>query len=183
MRRRCLALPLLGLLAACRPGADLPPLPGAAAGYRLGAADQVRVIVFNDPRLTGEFRVSDAGTLNLPLVGALPVAGRSTAQAGELVAAEMRRQGLFQSPDVAVEVLAYRPVFVLGMVERGGQFPYQPGMTVLSAVALAGGFNYRAVQDQVSVTRGAAGQAREYRAPRDATLLPGDVVTVFERQF
>ena len=91
--------------------------------------------------------------------------------------------GFLHSPDVAVEVLAYRPVFVLGMVERGGQFPYQPGMTVLSAVALAGGFNYRAVQDQVSVTRGAAGQAREYRAPRDATLLPGDVVTVFERQF
>ncbi len=179
-----LSLLLLSLLAACRPGADLPPLPGAAgAAYGLGAADQLRVIVFNDPRLTGEFRVSDNGTLNLPLLGALPVAGRSPAEAGEMIAAEMRRQGLFRSPSVAVEVLAYRPVFVLGMVERGGQFPYQPGMTVLSAVALAGGFNYRAVQDQVAVTRAAPGPAREYRASRQAPLLPGDVVTVFERQF
>ena len=182
--RHAVALTLLAVLAACRPGSDLPPLPSAqGAAYALGASDQVRVIVFNDPRLTGEFRISDTGSLNLPLIGALPVAGRSPAQAGELIASEMRRQGLFQSPNVAVEVLAYRPVFVLGMVERGGQFPYQPGMTVLSAVALAGGFTYRAVQDQVSVTRGTEGQPREYRAPRNAALLPGDVVTVFERQF
>ena len=182
--RPLLALPLLAALAACRPGGDLPPLPlTASAAYALGASDQVRVIVFNDPRLTGEFRISDTGSLNLPLIGALPVAGRSPAQAGEAIAAEMRRQGLFREPNVAVEVLAYRPVFVLGMVERGGQFPYQPGMTVLSAAALAGGFTYRAVQDQVSITRGVPGQAREYRAPRNAALQPGDVVTVFERQF
>lgn len=180
LNRRLLPLLVLGGVAACSPGGDLPPLPGGAGGaYLLGAGDQLRVIVFNDPRLTGDFRVSDAGTLNLPLLGALPVAGRGTAEAQAMIAAEMRRQGLFQSPSVAVEVLAYRPIFVLGMVERGGQFPYQPGMTVLSAVALAGGFNYRAARERVSVTRG----QREYAAPRQAALLPGDVVTVLERYF
>ena len=183
-RRLALLAPVAAVAGCSAPGANLPPIEETARSeYRLGASDQVRVTVFNDPRLTGEFRISDTGSLNLPLIGALPVAGRSPAQAGELIASEMRRQGLFQSPNVAVEVLAYRPVFVLGMVERGGQFPYQPGMTVLSAVALAGGFTYRAVQDQVSVTRGTEGQPREYRAPRNAALLPGDVVTVFERQF
>lgn len=95
----------------------------------------------------------------------------------------MRRKGLFRDPSVAVEVQTYRPIFVLGMVERGGQYPYQPGMTVLSAVAVAGGFNYRAVQDYVSITRiGADGEAEEYRAPRAALVRPGDVITVFERR-
>lgn len=181
LRRPLLAL-TLAVLAGCAPGGELPPLPVTPPGpYRLGAGDQLRVIIFNDPRLTGDFRVAEDGALNLPLLGALPVAGRSPAEAQQLIAAEMRRQGLFQSPSVAVEVLAYRPVFVLGMVERGGQFPYQPGMTVLSAVAQAGGFNYRAAQQNVSVTRVQAGISREYRAPRGAPLLPGDIVTVFER--
>jgi polysaccharide export outer membrane protein len=179
---------LLGLfVAACSsPGANLPPLPetSRAGPYRLGPSDEVRVTVFNDPRLTGEFRVTDSGALALPLVGTVQAADRTTQQVERAIEQEMQRKGLFRDPSVAVEVRNYRPIFVLGMVERGGQFPYQPDMTVLSAVALAGGFNYRAVQNYVSVTRtGPEGRTQEFRAPRDAVLLPGDVVTVFERRF
>jgi polysaccharide export outer membrane protein len=144
----------------------------------------VRVTVFNDPRLTGEFRVTDTGSLALPLVGTVPAAGRTTAETERAVEAIMTERGLFTQPQVAVEVLTYRPVFVLGMVERGGQTPYQPGMTVLSAVAVMGGFNYRAVTDYVAVTRiGEDGRAQEYRAERNALLRPGDVVNAFERRF
>ncbi|MBX6374791.1 MAG: polysaccharide export protein [Acetobacteraceae bacterium] len=180
---------LLLLLAACAaPGSNLPPLPepegNRADVYRLGPNDEVRVTVFNDPRLTGEFRVTDTGAIALPLVGTVPALGRSTREVERAIEREMQRKGLFRDPSVAVEVRSYRPVYVLGMVERGGRYPYEPGMTVLSAVAVAGGFNYRAIQDYVSVTRiGPDGRAREFRAPRDAVLQPGDVVTVFERRF
>jgi len=185
-RRYILTATLGSLVGACAaPGAGLEPLPEATRGpYRLGPDDQVRVTVFNDPRLTGEFRVTDSGAIALPLVGAVPAAGRTTTQVERAIENEMRRKNLFRDPSVAVEVQTYRPIFVLGMVERGGQFPYQPGMTALSAVAVAGGFNYRAVQDYVSITRiGPDGRAVEYRAPRDALVQPGDVVTVFERRF
>ena len=179
-----LALPLLS--ACSSPGSDLPPLPDVTRGgaYRLGPNDEVRVTVFNDPRLTGEFRVTDAGSLALPLVGTVPAAGRTTSEVERAVEREMARKGLFRDPSVAIEVRAYRPIFVLGMVERGGQFPYQPDMTALSAVAVACGFNYRALRDYVSITRvGADGRPQEFRAARDALLRPGDVVTVFERRF
>ena len=183
---RGLALSAAILLAACAtPGANLPPLPPtAASGYRLGAGDQLRVTVFNDPRLTGEFRITDTGTIALPLVGAIPVAGRTTSEAEASIIRSLRSKNLFNDPTVAVEVQEYRPVFVLGMVERGGQTPYQPGMTVLSAVAVMGGFNYRAVNEYVSITRlGEDGTAQEFRAEPQALLRPGDVVTVYERRF
>lgn len=186
LARRSILVAPLALLGACTtPGAGLPPLQEQARGaYLLGPDDQLRVTVFNDPRLTGEFRVTDQGTIALPLVGAIPVAGRTTTQAERAIEEEMRRKNLFRDPSVAVEVQTYRPIFVLGLVERGGRFPYEPGMTALSAVAVAGGFNYRAIQDYVSITRiGPDGRAIEYRAPRDALIQPGDVVTVFERRF
>ncbi|WP_159348780.1 polysaccharide biosynthesis/export family protein [Roseomonas harenae] len=180
------AVPLLLMLAGCAaPGSDLPVLAEESVGpYRLGPGDQVRITVFNDPRLTGEFRVNDTGTLALPLVGSEPALGRTTQETERSIEASMLKRGLFTEPQVAVEVVTYRPIFVLGMVERGGQTPYQPGMTVLSAVAVAGGFNYRAVTDYVALTRiGQDGRAQEYRAGRNALLRPGDVVNVFERRF
>jgi polysaccharide export outer membrane protein len=184
-RRLFLLLPLAALAACTTPGANLPPLPEAErAAYRLGPDDEVRVTVFNDPRLTGEFRVTDTGMLALPLVGSVRATGRTTTEVERSIERVMTERNLFRDPSVAVQVMEYRPVFVLGQVERGGRFPYQPGMTALSAVAVAGGFNYRALQDHVAVTRlGEDGRAREFRADRQALLMPGDVVTVFERRF
>ncbi len=80
-------------------------------------------------------------------------------------------------------MIGYRPIFVLGEVNKPGQFPYQPGMTMLAAVALAGGFTYRAIEDYAAVVRTQDGAALEGRASRQAVLEPGDVVTVFERRF
>ncbi|WP_245185461.1 polysaccharide biosynthesis/export family protein [Falsiroseomonas frigidaquae] len=180
-----LAAPFLaGLASACTaPGANLPVLAEHTGGaYRLGPGDQLRVLVANDPELTREFRVSDTGSIAMPLVGAVRVAGRTTEETATLIERAMVDRELYNDPSVAVEVVTYRPVFVLGMVERGGQTPYQPGMTVLSAVAVSGGFNYRAVTDYVGISRVAEdGRPREYRGTRQSVLLPGDVVNVFER--
>ena len=185
-RRSLLALALAaGALPACDPARGLLPLPPTASGpYRLAAGDEVRVTVFEEARLSGTFRVGDAGALSIPLLGPVPAAGLTVSGLREEIDREIKRRGFLDEPRTAVEVAAYRSVFVLGEVERGGAFAWQPGLTALAAVALAGGFSPRAVRDRLMVQRAIEGEARrEYLAGRDAVLEPGDVLTVLERRF
>ena len=95
----------------------------------------------------------------------------------------MLKAQLIRDPSVSVEVSAYRPIFVLGEVNHPGQFPYQPGMTVVTAAAVAGGFTYRAVEDRASIVRSIDGKAVEGRATRETYVRPGDVITIYERRF
>lgn len=181
---RLLAAAALVAVAACSPGRDLPPLRDTQAkNYRLGPGDQIRVITFGEEQLTGDFRVSDTGSLDIPLIGVVPANGLTTSELASEITQELVAKKLFRSPSVSVEVAEYRPIFILGEVSHPGQFPYQPGMTVLSAVAVAGGFTYRAVEDHVSIVRTQGDHAVESQATRQAYLRPGDVVTVFERTF
>ncbi len=175
---------LAALLACCAPGHGLAPLPAPAnTDYRLGPGDQLRIITVGDDALTGAFRVSDGGQLALPMLGAVNAAGLSPQALAQQLCRELVRAGLERNPSIAIEVTAYRPIFVLGEVNKPGQFPYEPGITVLGAVALAGGFTYRAVEDYASVVRREGSATIEGRAERQAPLQPGDVVTVFERRF
>ena len=177
-------LVLLAALVGCAPGSDLPPLPSTAVTtYRLGAGDVVRLITFGEEQLTGEFRVADSGTIALPLVGPVQAAGRTPTELERAVAEALRRGGLLRNPSVSAEIIAYRPIFILGEVNKPGQYPYQPGMTVVTAAAVAGGFTYRAVQSYASVVRIEGGTTIEGRASRQDLIQPGDVITVFERRF
>ena len=159
----------------------MPPLAGHE--YRLGPGDTLRIITYGEDPLTGEFRVSDQGMVALPLAGSVKAAGRTPHQLEEAVAAMLKNRGMLTRPSVSVEVSTYRPIYVLGEVNKPGQYPYQPGMTVVSAAAVAGGFTYRAVQDYASVVRTADGDSVEGKLLRDGLIQPGDVVTVFERKF
>jgi polysaccharide biosynthesis/export protein len=181
---RLACLVLLALAGCGGPGSDLPRL--AATGpvdYSLGPGDQVRIITFGEDTLTGEFRVNDSGNIALPLVGAVHAAGLSSAGLEAAVGAALRRGNLVRQPSVAVEVIAYRPIYVLGEVNKPGQYSYQPGMTVVTAVAVAGGFTYRAVEGYASVVRTVEGKSVEARASRQNYVNPGDTITVFERRF
>ena len=182
---RVYALIALLLVVGChRPGSDLPALPTAApASYSLGPGDQVRIITFGEENLTGEFRVNDSGNIALPLIGAVHAAGLTSSGLESAVAAALRRGNLVRQPSVAVEIIAYRPIYVLGEVNKPGQYAYQPGMTVVTAVAVAGGFTYRAVEDYAAVVRTVEDKAIEGRASRQAFVQPGDTITVFERRF
>jgi polysaccharide biosynthesis/export protein len=178
--RACLALlPLLG----CAPGHNLPPVPPGSGQYRLGPGDAVRLITFGEDALTGEFRVSDAGTIAVPLLGGVRAAGLTPAELEQSVSNKLKQGKLLRDPSVAAEVTAYRPIFVLGEVNKPGQYPYQPGMTVVTAAAVAGGFTYRAIEGYASVVRTVNEHAMEGKATRQTYLQPGDVVTVFERRF
>jgi len=178
------AIASLMLLAACQPGGNLPPLPPLGnAAYTLGPGDQVRIITFGEQTLTGQFAVEDSGKIAIPLLGPTMAAGLTTNQFADTVAEQLRKKNIIRDPSVSVGIVSYRPIFVIGEVNKPGEYQFRPGMTVLTAVALAGGFTYRAIEDTASVVRTLDGKPLEGRADRATPLRPGDVVTIFERVF
>jgi polysaccharide biosynthesis/export protein len=182
-KRLGIAALLLGA-SSCSPGSDLAPLPDTQPGpYRLGVNEEVRVITFGQEQLTGQFRINDRGNIVVPLLGEIPANELTTTQLQQAIAARLKDKQLVEHPDVSVDVVSYRPVFILGEVSKPGQYPYQPGMTVLTAVAVAGGFTYRAVTDYASILRTADGHAVEGRVPRNMLVQPGDVIDIYERHF
>ncbi len=175
---------LLIALAGCSPGDDLAPLPEYhAQSYRLGGGDQIRVIVYGEDQITGEYRVDDQGRIALPLLGGVVATNLTPQQLETQITADLRSRHLLRDPSVSVEVVAYRPIFVLGEVAKPGQYPYQPGMTMLTSVAVAGGFTYRAVEDYASVVRTTNNVAQEGTVTPLSFIAPGDVVRVYERHF
>ena len=167
--------------AACATTDPLPPPSGGP--YRLGSGDEVRLTVYGDPQMSGEYDVSDAGDLSLPLLGDVPATGLTERQLCDRLADRLRAGHLMTEPSVAADVIRYRPVYVLGEVEHPGSYPYQPGLTMLSAVALAGGFTYRGIKDEATVVRTGSGAAVKGSVTPDDFLEPGDVLSVGERFF
>ncbi|MCE9649105.1 MAG: polysaccharide export protein [Parvibaculum sp.] len=149
--------------------------------YRLGSGDKLRVIVYGEQDLSGEFDVTGTGRVSLPLIGQVQAAGKTLDEFSQEVATELQK-GYLTSPKVSVEVLNYRPFYIIGEVDKPGQYPYTNGMTVLNAVAVASGFTYRANQDRVFITRDGAKET-EYPASQSVHVLPGDIVRIPERFF
>jgi polysaccharide export outer membrane protein len=118
----------------------------------------------------------------MPLIGAVPARGLTTAELGASIAARLRR-GYLREPYVAVEVETYRPFFILGEVAAPGQYPFVPNMTVKSAVAIAGGFTPRAVRDSAELTRPGEAATARANVPLGALIRPGDTIVIGERWF
>ena len=155
---------------------------GELLGYTLGTGDRVRVTVFGEPDLSGEFEVDATGKISMPLIGDVRIAGLQMRDAEKAVANSLS-QGYLANPRVNVEVLNYRPFYIIGEVNAPGSYPYVNGMSVLTAVALAGGYTYRARENRVVITRANDPQRRESPAGPDTPVLPGDIVRVPERFF
>ena len=167
-------------ITSCAPGSGLRPVAGPSASpYRLAANDEIRIITFGEGQLTGQFRVNDQGNIDVPLLGSIAVNGMTTTDLAHNLERRLKQKELIRDPNVTVDVINYRPIFILGEVTKPGQYPYQPGMTVLTAVAVAGGFTYRAVTDHASIVRSTGGQPIEGRAQRETLVQPGDVIDVF----
>lgn len=181
---------LLGPLAGCASqGANLPPLESAPVtagsggsgdptGYRLGPGDKLKLTVFGAEDLSGDFVVNDSGNVDMPLIGGIAAAGRTPNQFAQAVETKLR-DGYMRDPKVAVAVSTYRPIYIFGEVTKPGEYPYAAGMTLLNAVALGGGYSYRAQQNFAVVSR----DSHDYRAGPTSRLLPDDIVRVPERYF
>ena len=104
-------------------------------------------------------------------------------QAGQIEAeiASRLRNGYIRDPDVSVEMERYRPFFIMGEVNSGGQYSYVPGMTVQNAIAIAGGFTGRATQENADITRQINGQVMNGRVPLSDPIMPGDTIYIRER--
>ncbi|WP_263990028.1 polysaccharide biosynthesis/export family protein [Rhodopseudomonas palustris] len=155
---------------------------GAEPAYRLDAGDRLRVVVYGQEGLTNTYAIDAAGSITMPLIGAVPARGRTPAGLAAEITARLRR-GFIREPSVAVEVESYRPFFILGEVTAPGQYPYVPHMSVESAVAIAGGFTPRAQRDRVTVTHPEGGGMVREVVPLGTPLSPGDTVYVGERWF
>ena len=184
LRHARFLLALAVLPAGCAPGQDLPLVANPPAlEYRLGGGDQVRIIVLGGDELSGEYRLDGDGRIAVPLLGTVNAGGLTVAQFQQELTNGLKRGQILRDPSVSVQVQTYRPVFVLGEVAKPGEYPYQPGMTMLTVVAVAGGFTYRGVQDYAAVVRSDRGTVIEGKVEPGSRIVPGDVVKVFERRF
>ncbi|MHB0770932.1 polysaccharide biosynthesis/export family protein [Bradyrhizobium sp. 5.13L] len=163
-------------------GYAAPMVVRNGASYHLDAGDKLRVVVYGQEGLTNSYAIDAGGSITMPLIGAVPARGRTTAGLAGEIAARLRN-GYIREPSVAVEIEAYRPFFILGEVLAPGQYPYVPNMTVESAVAIAGGFSPRAKRDMVTVTHTENGGSMRAVVPLGTPLSPGDTVFVGERWF
>ncbi|MEL7518927.1 MAG: polysaccharide biosynthesis/export family protein [Pseudomonadota bacterium] len=172
-------------LAAC--AGSLPPAGTAAyqaTEYRLAAGDELQITVFGESSLTKEYVVSSAGDISFPLVGDIPVVNLSVRELQDKLIGELS-QGYLNDPRVTAEVLNYRPFFILGEVSKPGQFPFSDQLTVYQAVALAGGFTYRADRGKVFIQRADTGLEETYdlKEGKPVYVSPGDTIRFGERFF
>jgi polysaccharide export outer membrane protein len=152
------------------------------SGYTLDAGDKLRVVVFGQDGLTNSYSVDAGGNITMPLIGAVPARGLSTAELAAAVGARLK-QGFIREPHVAVEIETYRPFFILGEVTYPGQYPYVANMTIETAVAIAGGFTPRAYHTDVVISRTVGGQTVRTTVPVTTPVRPGDTINVNERWF
>lgn len=150
--------------------------------YRLGSGDKLRIIVYGEPDLSGEFEVAGNGTVAYPLIGQVKAANQTVDQFAVVIQSALTK-GYIKDPRVSVEVLNYRPFYIIGEVQKPGEYPYTNGMTALNAVAVAGGYTYRASTDRVYVSRGGAPEKSFSIEDEKIRILPGDIVRVPERYF
>ncbi len=181
------------LASACSSGVTGPSPPSFATRnpaaqapteriYRLGQGDKIKVMVFGEDNLSGQFEVNPQGGVGLPLVGEVRAKGLTLAEFRDEVARKLARDGILKNPRVTADVLNYRPIYVHGEVKTGGEFQYKSGLRLRDAIAMAGGYTYRADQSFILLGRD-DGKETEIAMPGDALMLPGDNIRVPERFF
>jgi protein involved in polysaccharide export with SLBB domain len=150
--------------------------------YVLGSTDRVRVKVYGEPDVAGEYEVDSTGYISIPLAGRIRAAGLTTQQLERSITAVLAK-GIVRDPRVNVEIALYRPFYILGEVKKSGEYPYRVGMTVLDAIASAGGFTYRANENKIHLRRSGSTAEEIYSLDAPVLIFPGDNIRVSERYF
>ncbi|MGB1556444.1 MAG: polysaccharide biosynthesis/export family protein [Oceanococcaceae bacterium] len=186
--RYTLATALLILLTACAAGprpadgaATNMAEPFSATNYAIAPTDTLRIDVYREPDLSGEYYVDPSGTINMPLLGRVSVGGETVETVERKIALALAR-GYLVDPDVRASVIRFRPIFIGGEVNKPGAYPFTPGMTVQQAVVLAGG-ETRFAANRYYLQRESRGASERVRVDGNSVLFPGDVITIGERVF
>lgn len=162
--------------------ADFQMVSLQRSGYALATGDRLRVIVFGQDNLSNIYAVDSQGRISMPLIGSIEVIGRATHDVERVIESRLR-QGFLREPKVSVEIDAYRPFFILGEVAASGQYPFVNGMTVQTAVAIAGGYSPRGDRWVARISRFVNGELVTANVPPTEPVMPGDTITILERWF
>ncbi|MEM7650454.1 MAG: polysaccharide biosynthesis/export family protein [Pseudomonadota bacterium] len=159
------------------------PDPQATPINTLSAGDILKITVFNDPDMSGEYAVSSNGQITMPLVGAFQAQGRSVDALQKEITETLKSDGILVDPKINIEIATLRPFYILGEVREPGSYASVPDLDVFKAIAIAGGLTPRAVKDRFEIYRG-SGESRQTIQANEATLvMPGDSIRVKERFF
>jgi protein involved in polysaccharide export with SLBB domain len=180
-RNACAALLLAVLLPGCATAdSALPPLASVAPrAYTLGPGDELRVSVLGLDAMNNTYLVGDTGAISIPMLEPIDVQGKTIRDVEQAIGHAILARQLVLEPKVNAQIQAYRPFFISGEVQRPGQYPYVPGMSVMAAVSVAGGYTFRADKKRMTVTRAATAGMTGPTAP----VMPGDLIVVRERWF
>lgn len=178
----CSGVPDLGGALSTTAPPDAAVHQASPAAIALAPGDKIRVTVFGEDKLTGDYLLDTGGYVALPLAGSVKAAGLTTPELERTL--EKRFGGSYlRNPKVTVEVMTFRAFYVLGEVQRPGEFPYRAGLNVLSAIAIAGGATYRASTSEVIIQRSGTTTLLKYPQSPSIAVMPGDLVRVPERYF
>jgi polysaccharide biosynthesis/export protein len=151
------------------------------AQYRLAPGDRVKMTVFGQTNVTGEYQIDASGAITVPLAaGPIRIKGLTAEKAGRYIQEQLVAANAFRDPRVSVELASFAPIYVLGEVNRPGEFNYRPGMSLFSAVALAGGHTFRANQNRAFIRAADERIETDYKIKADIAVMPGDVIRVPE---
>ena len=189
MSRVILGLFAVLALQGCASSQNAPLVSGGvgalavSTAFSLGPGDRLRITVFGEQKLSGDYNVSNTGQIAFPLIGNVAASGRTLEEVQDAMRDKLA-SGYLQDPRVSVEVLNYRPFYIMGEVMKPGEYPYVAGLTLEQAIAKAGGYTYRAKRSRIFI-KPAAHASEQSTTYRDKTILvqPGDTIRVPERFF
>jgi len=154
----------------------------ATTAPTLQPGDKIKVTVFDEPNLSGDYEVDSAGYVSLPLAGTLKAGGLSKQQMEHVLASKFSSEYL-RNPKVTVDIASFRPFYVMGEVAKPGQYKYKDGLNVMSAIAIAGGETYRAKKSTVQIQHVGEAGFHDYPLSPTIPVLPGDLIRVPQRYF
>ena len=180
-----MAATCLALTGGCASGLDnLPPLESiGVAEVKLAPGDKVRIAVQDLDAMTGDYIVDETGSIPLPLIEQVEVAGLTYTEMQTTIANRLIETQVLNNPNVTVQPLELRPIYIMGEVRQPGEYAYRQGLTVFAAISMAGGYTYRATTEEVAVTRMIGDRPTTAVASEDSVILPGDRIFVYERWF
>ena len=163
--------------------ADMEAATAAATAVpRFQGGEKIRINVYGEPTLSGDYEIDPNGVVSLPLAGTVRAVGLTQPEFEQELAKKFKSEYL-KNPKVTVTILQFRPIYIVGEIAKQGEFPYKPGLNILTAMALAGGGTYRANRNYVLIQHIGETATKEYPQSATTMILPGDLIKIPERYF